>query len=94
MCAVLETLARELYEELGCSLLFSVFLEVFSAPAANEPGHIVHASLFRAEIAGEIKPGSEIEEAVCVDPSHTLGLQLAPLTRDYVLPLAAAGVLR
>jgi 8-oxo-dGTP diphosphatase len=41
-----------------------VFLGVFSAPAANEPGHIVHASLFRAEMAGEIKPGSEIEEAV------------------------------
>jgi 8-oxo-dGTP diphosphatase len=91
---ILETLAHELYEELGCELMDCVFLGIFSAPAANEPDHIVHASLFRAEISGEITPGAEIEAVVWVDPSQTLELVLAPLTRDFVLPLAQAGSLR
>ena len=79
-------LARELREELGCTLLKAEFLGTFSAPAANEPGQSVEAELFRAEIRGDIHPGTEIEEAVWVEPSQTLQLSLAPLTRDSVLP--------
>ena len=82
-----ETLARELNEELGCTLLEAEFLGAFSAPAANEPDHIVEAALFSAKITGDIRPAAEIEEIAWVDLSETRGLVLAPLTRDHVLPL-------
>jgi 8-oxo-dGTP diphosphatase len=87
---VIETLARELKEELGCTLLKAEFLGVFSAPAANEPAHRVEAALFHAEVAGEITAGAEIEELAWVEPSQTSELALAPLTRDHVLPLIAS----
>ncbi len=90
-------LARELSEELGCTLLHADFLGTFSAPAANEPLHTVEALLYWARIAGHIQPAAEIEEMVWVEPSGTDDLPLAPLTRDHVLPLilragGAAGV--
>jgi len=81
------TLARELDEELGCTLLQTEFLGVFSAPAANEPRHTVEALLFLAKITGKIHPAAEIEELAWVEPSRAGDLQLAPLTRDHVLPL-------
>jgi 8-oxo-dGTP diphosphatase len=82
----LATLARELHEELGCTLLHAEFLGTFSAPAANEPT-LVEAALYRTEIAGEVKPQAEIEEVAWVDPSKPSDLRLAPLTHDQVLPL-------
>ncbi|HTQ96691.1 MAG TPA: NUDIX domain-containing protein [Candidatus Acidoferrum sp.] len=81
-----QTLARELREELGCTLRHAEFLGNFSAPAANEPSHIVEAQLFRAEIEGSLAIGSEIEEMLWVDPSQTGDLSLAPLTKDHILP--------
>lgn len=86
----LETLARELNEELGCTLFKAELLGTFSAPAANEPLRIVEAELFRAEIKGHIQPGAEIEEMAWVEPSRSGDLPLAPLTRDHVLPLVIA----
>lgn len=83
----LETLGRELNEELGCILVKAELLGVFSAPAANEPAHVVEAALFHADIMGEIKPGAEIEEVVWIEPRQTFDRPLAPLTRDHVLPL-------
>jgi 8-oxo-dGTP diphosphatase len=83
----LATLKRELSEELGCSLQRADFLGIFTAPAANEPLHQVHASLFHARITGNIQPGAEIEEIAWVQPSRPGNLPLAPLTRDHVLPL-------
>jgi 8-oxo-dGTP pyrophosphatase MutT (NUDIX family) len=82
-----EALARELQEELGCTLLHAEFLGMFSAPAANEPLHTVEALIFSARVAGNIQPAAEIEEMVWVEPSRTVELPLAPLTRDHVLPL-------
>jgi uncharacterized protein (TIGR00730 family) len=83
-------LARELSEELGCTLLTAEFLGTFSAPAANEPSYKVEAALFRVHIRGEIKAAAEIEEIVWVEPEHTGTLPLAPLTRDHVLPFVVA----
>lgn len=83
----LATLARELSEELGCSLLKADFLGVFTAPAANEPSRRVEAALFHSAITGNITPGAEIEEIAWVEPSRPGDLLLAPLTRDHVLPL-------
>ena len=82
-----DALARELNEELGCTLVQTEFLGVFSAPAANEPLHTVEALLFSARITGHIQAASEIEEIAWVEPSLPRDLPLAPLTRDHVLPL-------
>jgi 8-oxo-dGTP diphosphatase len=83
----LETLRRELKEELGCRLVEAEFAGVFSAPAANEQGRVVQATLFWTTITGEIKPAAEIEEIAWVELERRGGLLLAPLTRDHVLPL-------
>ena len=82
-------LARELFEELGLRIDEgqASYLGKFSAPAANEPGFEVVCELFRVETAEQVKPAAEIEEAVWVDGVSAGALELAPLTRDLILPL-------
>jgi 8-oxo-dGTP diphosphatase len=82
-------LSRELLEELGLAIaaLAVEHLGRFAAPAANEPGRTVEAELFRIEISGEVTPAAEIEEIAWIAPADTHGLELAPLTRDHVLPI-------
>jgi 8-oxo-dGTP diphosphatase len=86
----LAALAREIEEELGCRVEAAAFrpLGRFSAPAANEPGWTVDAELFAAELRSEIGATGEIEEAVWIDPETSDGMCLAPLTRQFALPLA------
>jgi len=85
-------LARELDEELGCRMLphSAHPLGVFDCPAANEPGFQVRASVYAVNVEGAIAPRAEIEDIVWVDPATSIDLQLAPLTRDHVLPLVRA----
>ena len=86
-------LAREITEELGCSMIRASVqpLGEFSAIAANEPGWRVHACLYGIEVSGDIVPDREIDEMIWIDPSAPSDIPLAPLTRDHVLPLAATG---
>jgi len=86
----LAALERELGEELRCSVRpgSPSFLGIFSAPAANETGCLVQAALYRVEIVGPVSAASEIEEIVWLDPSQPQQIELAPLTRETVLPLA------
>jgi uncharacterized protein (TIGR00730 family) len=86
-------LERELREELSCSVRSGshVFLGRFIAPAANESGCLVEAALYRVELEGAIYAASEIEELVWIDPFSPGQIELAPLTREHVLPLAANG---
>ncbi|PTQ08278.1 DNA mismatch repair protein MutT [Sphingomonas oleivorans] len=88
----LAALVRELQEELGLVVHPSepVHIGRFTAPAANEPGWTVEAEVFRIDIAEEVKPAAEIEEIAWIEPSSTIGLSLAPLTRNHVLPLHMA----
>lgn len=58
----------------------------FSAPAANEAGAVVVADLFRLDVTGEVRPQAEIEEIRWIDPAAPGSIELAPLTRDEVLP--------
>ena len=85
-----EALGRELEEELDFTprQADAVFLGIFSAEAANEPGRRVEASLYRIRSSGEFTAAAELEEAVWVTVAEAEKLPLAPLTRDYVLPLA------
>ncbi|WP_277962353.1 NUDIX hydrolase [Pseudomonas sp. RIT-To-2] len=86
-------LARELHEELGVRIdtAAAVYLGAFSAPAANEPGFEVRCELFRVQVEGAVEAAAEIEEAVWVDRHSHAHLELAPLTRDHILPLYTAG---
>ena len=83
-------LSREIAEELGCGVVRSSVrpLGKFDAVAANEPGCRVQACLYGIDVAGEITPSREIDEAIWIDPAAPPDIPLAPLTRDHVLPLA------
>ncbi|MCE5982239.1 NUDIX hydrolase [Pseudomonas sp. LF19] len=82
-------LARELFEELGLAIEphDAEYLGQFSAPAANEPGFVVQAEIFKVHTAMPVEPAAEIEEVVWVSARKQLTLELAPLTRDLILPL-------
>jgi 8-oxo-dGTP diphosphatase len=84
-------LSREIAEELGYRLVRDSIrpLGEFEAVAANEPGRRVHACLYGIDVAGDIAPCQEIDEAVWVDPASPPDIVMAPLTRDHVLPLAS-----
>ena len=86
-----EALARELGEELGFTPkpAQTHYVGRYSAEAANEPGHVVEAELYRVRAPGErFAMGAELEEMLWVTPAAARALPLAPLTRDCVLPLA------
>ncbi|MPQ86411.1 NUDIX domain-containing protein [Pseudomonas sp. MAFF 730085] len=89
-----EALARELHEELNLRINpdDALYLGHFSAPAANEPGFTVHAELFQVHIDVPVIPAAEIEEVRWIDPAGDGGLQLAPLTRDLILPFYRASL--
>lgn len=82
-------LARELQEELGQLPDRLEPLGIFTAPAANEPGHQVEAHVYRACMSGELQAAAEIEELCWVTTEEAELLPLAPLTRDHLLPLVA-----
>ena len=86
----LDALSREVSEELNCSIVRPTARDVgtFFAPAANEPGYTVEAQLFVVSLVGEPSAGAEIEEIVWVRPMEAVSLTLAPLTHDFVLPIA------
>ena len=86
-------LCRELHEELGLKIDPTATLPLgrFEAAAANEPGQIVVAEVFRLVVDTPIRPAAEIEDVVWVDADEPRDLVLAPLTRDHLLPLVAAG---
>ncbi|MFN3514303.1 MAG: NUDIX hydrolase [Phenylobacterium sp.] len=82
----LETLARELREELGCELSSATHLGTFDAPAANEAGARVYGAIYLAYIAGELAVRAEIEELMWLDPDGAAPAPLAPLLETQVLP--------
>lgn len=83
-------LRREINEELGLLLPEEegAYLGRFASPAANEPGHVVDAEIFRVRTRHVPALRAEIAEAVWVSPAEAMALPLAPLTRDHILPLA------
>jgi 8-oxo-dGTP diphosphatase len=90
------TIARELEEELGLVLTRERFedLGTFEEQAANEPGHRVVGHAYRLELtateAASATVAAEIVEARWVDVPEALELPLAPLTRNYFVPLVVA----
>ncbi|MBJ2154017.1 NUDIX domain-containing protein [Paracoccus sp. IB05] len=81
-------LRRELFEELALDLdpEDTEYLGRFSAPAANEPSCLVAAEMFRIHLKDDVQAQAEIEEVRWVYPGSQGRINLAPLTRDIVLP--------
>jgi DNA polymerase-3 subunit epsilon len=90
--SALDALTRELLEELGLELDESVaeYLGVFRAEAANEAHTLVSAAVFALETAADLEPHGEIEELLWIDRLDGISVELAPLTRDELLPLWAS----
>lgn len=88
-----QTAVRECAEEIGVSLTPDSLTELgqFTAPAANEVGYTVRATIFEHSMTPVARPGGEIAEVrwVCIDPLDTT-LALAPLLSEQVIPLLAA----
>lgn len=89
-----QALVRELREELNLDIDPSkaAYIGTFSGPAANEPGFTVEAQMFQIQIDVAVTPAAEIEEVRWIDPAGDGGLQLAPLTRDLILPFYRASL--
>ena len=87
----LQTLARELDEEIGVALRPGAQrLGEFEDVAVNEPGTRVRAEVFLAEADGTPQPRAEIEALAWVDPAAPGDLAVAPLSRHQILPAVAA----
>lgn len=86
-----ETLVRELHEELGLCLALTDLeaLGEYSAAAANEPGFVVVADVFRVDIGDQIpEVSAEIEELRWVTRAEASRIEVAPLAATYFLPEA------
>jgi 8-oxo-dGTP pyrophosphatase MutT (NUDIX family) len=84
-----QTLSRELFEELGIAVDPAELrpLGRFSAAAANEPGFLVVADVFVAEIGVQVPAiDAEIEELRWVTRADAERLEIAPLARENFLP--------
>ncbi|WP_426663201.1 NUDIX hydrolase [Rhodanobacter aciditrophus] len=84
----LATLARELREELGCTLVpgSARFLCRASAPAANERGHVVEAEIYEVAVSGALRAQAELAELRWIDPAAP-DVPVAQLSLEHILPL-------
>lgn len=85
-----ECVVREVHEELGVHLdpRLLVRLGDWRAPAANEPDRVVHGYVFSHPYVDGIAAQAEIEELLWLDVAEAASrTDLAPLFREYVLPL-------
>jgi 8-oxo-dGTP diphosphatase len=82
-------LTRELDEELGCRVVPRTVapLGTFECQAANETNRRVEAALYAVDVTGALAARAEIDEIAWVDPASPGDIDLAPLTRDHVLPM-------
>jgi len=87
--SALDALVRELREEVGLEVDLDAteYLGSFRAEAANEPDTVIRAEVFAMATDRIIVPGNEIEQVVWIETDEPFGIELAPLTRDTVLPL-------
>lgn len=91
----LQTLARELHEELGVLVDSSnaVALGTFEDAAVNEPGRRVQGESFLVGISGIPQVQAEIAELAWIPLQAPHGVKLAPLSALHVLPAARTAIL-
>jgi 8-oxo-dGTP pyrophosphatase MutT (NUDIX family) len=86
--SALQTLARELHEELGVRLRpgSARLLGTFEDLAVNEPGRRVRAEAYRVQVDGTPAPASEIEALHWLHPAPPHEVPVAPLSARHILP--------
>ena len=82
----LETLAREIDEELGCSIASPTFQGTFADTAADMPEARVTVKLYLGCLVGTPRPAAEIEELAWLDLTKPTSLMLAPSITNHILP--------
>lgn len=84
----LQTLARELAEELGVAMQAAGAhrLGEFEADAVNEPGRRVQGEAWVVQVQGRPRPQAEIEELAWVQPQAPFPVPVAPLSARHILP--------
>lgn len=89
--SALDALARELGEEIGLTIDLDTteYLGSFRAVAANEPDTVIRAEVFALITNEPLTPRGEIEELFWLELGDRPAIELAPLTRDTILPLWA-----
>jgi len=87
--SALDALARELREEIGheVDLDRTEYIGSYRAVAANEHDTVIRAEVFALSVDSEIVASGEIEEILWIDSPEPEGIELAPLTRDTILPI-------
>ncbi len=90
--ASLQTLARELREELGVELQMDSArrLGEFEERAVNEPGRRVQAEAFLVRSDGVPQVQAEIAELAWIPLQRPHGVRLAPMSARHILPAARA----
>ena len=82
----LETLKRELYEELTVNLITAEFLGGYDdiAVFSNEP---IHVQTYLTTIEGDIKCNNEINEAIWIDKNYKdNGIKVGSILGEHVIP--------
>ena len=85
-------LVRELREELGLVVdpAETEYIGSYRAVAANEENTVVRAEVFFLTTSELPVAGAEIDELLWVERLDDLAVEVAPLSRDSLLPLWAA----
>lgn len=85
-----ECAIREVREELDLVLAAGdlVYLGDATAPAANEPDHLVQAWVFwcTQPVPDHVQPAAEIDAVAWVSPGREATVALAPLLTKWILP--------
>ena len=86
--SALDACVRELEEELAVRVDRDALEPVgrFEVDAANEPGHLLRAEVFRLDSDADLQPAAELEEAAwfTAAQARALGDRLAPLARELL----------
>jgi 8-oxo-dGTP diphosphatase len=82
----LETLSREVAEELGCDIANASLARVFTDVAAGDVSAVVVVRLYAAELVGDPRPMAEIEELAWIPTKGDPGVPLAPSIVNGILP--------
>ena len=81
-----ECLKRELKEELGIELISQEFFGSFEDDAALDPGMKIKIDVYIANVQGEPKASSEIEEITYVDSKNKSNIILGSILEKFVIP--------
>ena len=90
--SALTALTRELREELGLVVDpdATEYIGSYRAVAANEENTVVRAEVFFLTTSEQPVAGAEIDELLWVERLDEIAVEVAPLSRDSLLPLWAA----